>query len=833
MLAIDLGGQWRVAQAGEGKSIPAWVPGCVHTDLLAAGKIEDPFFRDRESEVQWIGEVDWVYTREFTVPAATLDHDRVLLRCEGLDTLAVVTVNDVEVARTDNMFRTWEFDVKDVLRAGVNTLAIRFLATIPYIAERQAQQPISCWSGAKEVKGRAWVRKEPCNFGWDWGPTLVTCGIWRPIAIVAFNTARLVGAHIRQDHTTTPGTVTLHVTAQSEETGEAPLNCRIVAALAGNTVAETHATVMDGRTEATLTLTDPQLWWPNGMGAHPLYDVTVELCDAAGQCLNTLTKRIGLRTLRLDRHADEWGESFQFVVNGVPFFAKGGNWIPADAFANRVTLDHYRDLLLSVVDANMNMLRVWGGGIYEQEMFYNLCDEWGICVWQDFMFACSTYPSYDDAFMANVKAEAIDNVSRLRHHACIALWCGNNELEQGLVGENPGWQMSWEHYSRLFDTLLPEVVATFDPERDYWPCSPHSPQGDRADHSNPQWGDAHLWDVWHGKKPFEWYRTCEHRFASEFGFQSFPEPKAVHGYTLPADRNITSFVMEHHQRSGIGNTTIISYMLDWYRLPTDFDMTLWLSQILHGMAIKYAVENWRRHMPRTMGTIYWQLNDCWPVASWASIDYHGRWKALQFMAKKFFAPLLISGVEDPQTGAMELHVTSDLLEPKSGNITWLLTDVGGKTLASGSVAAEIAPGRNTHVDTLQLGEYLQTHGARNLLLWIDLSVDGQAVSDNFVTFSRPKHLELVDPEIVTEVKPAGGNAFRVTLTAQSPALWAWLELDGAEARCSDNFVHLRPGKPVTIILTPAAPHTLDDVQDKLRIRSLVNTYRPARELAVR
>ena len=326
--------------------------------------------------------------------------------------------------------------------------------------------------------------------------------------------------------------------------------------------------------------------------------VTIELAGCAtGRLLDRLTKRIGLRTLRLDRHADEWGESFQFVVNGVPFFAKGANWIPADTFAPRVTRDDYARLLRDTADANMNMLRVWGGGIYEDDVFYDLCDELGITVWQDFMFACSTYPAFDDAFLANVRAEAEDNVRRLRHHPCLALWCGNNELEQGLVGEE--WIDGTDELGGLFPPVRPACCprwcATLDPERDYWPCSPHSPHGDRDDHSNPQWGDAHLWDVWHGKKPFEWYRTCEHRFASEFGFQSFPEPKTVYAYTAPADRNITSYVMEHHQRSGIGNTTIISYMLDWFRLPTNFDMTLWLSQILHGMAMKYAVENWRRH----------------------------------------------------------------------------------------------------------------------------------------------------------------------------------------------------------------------------------------------
>jgi len=357
-----------------------------------------------------------------------------------------------------------------------------------------------------------------------------------------------------------------------------------------------------------------------------------------------------------------------------------------------------------VADANMNMLRVWGGGTYENEVFYDLCDELGICVWQDFMFACSTYPTFDEAFIENLRAEFTDNVRRLRHHACIALWCGNNELEQGLVGDTwNGGQMSWEDYSKLFDKLLPETILPLDPDRDYWPCSPHSPQGDRKDHSNPKWGDAHLWDVWHGRKPFEWYRTCEHRFNSEFGFQSFPEPKTVYGYTAPQDRNVTTRVMEHHQRSGIGNAVIMQYMLDWFRLPTAFDNTLWLSQILQGMAMKYAVEHWRRAMPRGMGTLYWQINDCWPVASWSSIDYHGRWKALHYMARAFYAPVLVSGVENTEKAEVAIHVTNDRMEDVPGAVSWRVTDSAGKVLARGRKKVVAKALANTPVETVSLG----------------------------------------------------------------------------------------------------------------------------------
>ncbi|MEI6503639.1 MAG: glycoside hydrolase family 2 protein, partial [Armatimonadota bacterium] len=441
----------------------------------------------------------------------------------------------------------------------------------------------------------------------------------------------------------------------------------------------------------------------------------------------------------------------------------------------------------------------------------------------DFMFACSTYPAFDADFMASVKAEAQDNIRRIRHHASLALWVGNNELEQGLVADE--WTqsaMSWADYDKLFEVLLRELVGELDPDRDYWPGSPHTPSN-RTDFNNPNEGDAHLWNVWHGRQPFEWYRTCDHRFNSEFGFQSFPEPKTVNGFTLPQDRNVTSYVMEHHQRSGIGNDAIMQYMLSWFRLPTSFDMTLWLSQILHGMAMKYAVEHWRRAMPRGMGTLYWQLNDCWPVASWASIDFFGNWKALQFMARGFNSPLLISAVEDLQTNAVALHVTSDLLKPSAGTVNWWLVKAAGAPVATGSLPVEAPAGANTLIETLQLGEYVNANGPRDLILGMELVVDGKAVSSNLVTFARPKHLELQDPEFGVEVTETGDGAFAVTLTVQKPALWAWLELPERMAKYSDNFVHLFPGKPVTITVRPAEPMCLAHVQGIVVARSLVDT----------
>ncbi len=821
MLKLDLTGAWQVRQAGTDDPLAATVPGCVHTDLLAAGRIQDPFYRDNEDHLRWIGEAEWVYSRTFEVDEPLLAATRLLLRCEGLDTLATVVVNGQVVGTADNMFRTWEFDVKDAVVAGENSIEVRFASPLPVIAACQEERRLPGWGGPKEIAGRAWVRKEPCNFGWDWGPVVVTCGIWREIAVVGFSDARLTDVWVRQEHAE-DGAVNLLVSVAAEQAAAGDLMARVSVSLGEARIAEGTTALADGNGDLTLAVPDPQLWWPNNLGEQPLYDVQVELLGGE-QVLDEARRRIGLRTLRLDRHPDQWGESFQFVVNGVPFFAKGANWIPADAFVTRMTKERYRDLLQSTADANMNMLRVWGGGIYEQDWFYDLCDELGICIWQDFMFSCSTYPTFDEAFMDSVRAEAEDNVRRLRHHPCLALWVGNNELEQGLVGDE--WTdhtMSWADYDKLFNGLLPEVLGRLDADRDYWPGSPHTP-GNRPDFNNPSEGDAHLWSVWHGRQPFEWYRTCEHRFNSEFGFQSFPEPSTVYGFTEPRDRNITSYVMEHHQRSGIGNDAIMQYMLSWFRLPTSFDMVLWLSQVLQGMAMKYAVEHWRRAMPRGMGTLYWQLNDCWPVASWSSIDYFGNWKALQFMARRFNSPLLCSGVEDAQAGTVELHVTSDARVATPVELRWWLVRVDGSPVAQGTAAIEARPGANTLVETLDLSEHLQAHGARDLLLGLELVHEGRAESCNLVTFARPKHLELLDPEIETQVEQVEPGVFRVTLTARHPALWAWLEVEGVRARYSDNFMHLFPGRPVEVVVTADTP-TIQQFKERLRVKSLVDTY---------
>lgn len=830
METLDLGGAWSVRNGNTGAEHPATVPGCIHTDLLASGRIDAPFFRDNEKHLQWIGETDWIYTRTFDVPADLPTHDCVRLVCEGLDTLATIRLNGNTLACTDNMFRRYAFDVGAILRPGSNTLEIRFDSVLPYIRSRQGEgKPMFSWNEnpvaapmVGDGAGAAWVRKQPCNFGWDWGPRFVTCGIWRPIRLEAFDTARLEDVHIRQTHA--GKCVTLSVAARAESLRRAPLRAAVTVTLAGKVVAESEAVLRRNACTLELSIPKPALWWPLGMGAQPLYEVTIDLLGEADGLLDTVTKRIGLRTLRLVRKPDAWGESFHFEANGIPFFAKGSNYIPCNPWPVTDT-GEYAYILQSAAATHQNMIRVWGGGIYEDARFYDLCDELGLTVWQDFMFACSTYPAFDKAWMENVRLEAVDNVRRLRHHACIALWVGNNELEQGLVGATRDERhMSWTDYRALFDRLLPGVLRKEDPDRDYWPCSPHTPAGDRTDFNNPHSGDAHLWGCWFSNQPFEAYRTCEHRFNSEFGFQSFPAPRTVAEYTHPDERNITHPIMEWHQRSSPGNGRIAAAMTEWFRFPKDQDSLLWLSQIQQGMAIKYGVEHWRRSMPRGMGTLYWQLNDNWPVASWSGIDGAGRWKALHYMARDFYAPVLVSGIEDPARGSIEVHVTNDRRTPLRGTLSWSVTTTGGEPLAEASMGISVKAGTSKAVKRIDCRRLLGDYGAGALLVWLVVKDGAGVVGRNLVTFAKPKRMHLPDPGLRTTLRAGEAGTLRVSVSAECPALWVWLELTGTDAAYSDNFFHLDPGGTREVTLTPCVPLTVAQAKRELLVRSLVDTY---------
>ena len=837
------GSEWTVRQADTDKAYPAVVPGCVQQDLLRAKVIPDPFYRDNEKQVQWVGEAEWVFERAFDAPDFS-EATRVVLRCEGLDTLATVVLNGQVVAKTENMHRCYEFDVKGLIKKGRNELAVIIAPPTPYCEEKAAASPHKMygWFAPGEERNRAWIRKAQCHFGWDWGPVIVTAGIWRPIEILAYSEARIAEVKVGQMHNEDfleKDCVALDVgvvfdmfdVVGSTVVGRVKFDGKVLGEVVSYPDFYPYDRSREDLPDQTLhlefTIKNPKLWWPNGLGEQPLYDIEVEIVDG-GVVLDSVKKRVGLRELKLARKQDEWGESFHFECNGVPFFSKGANWIPGDSIVTRMTREKYADFLKSAAAANMNMMRVWGGGIYEQDCFYDLCDELGICVWQDCMFACSTYPSFNEEWMNNVWEEAVQNIKRIHHHACLALICGNNELEQGLVGDG-GWdknQMSWQDYGELFDTLLRNAATWHAPETSYWPGSPHTPPpGDRRDFNDQTRGDGHLWAVWHGREPFEWYRTAFHRFCSEFGFQSFPEPRMVESFTLPEDRNVTSAVMEHHQRSPDGNTKMMHYLLSWYRMPVGWENTVWLSQLQQGMSVKYAVEHWRRNMPRCMGATYWQLNDCWPVASWASLDSAGRWKALHYMAKNFFAPLLVSIFEKPGEGVAELHVSNDMREAFKGRLAWRVMLLDGTEVRAGSKAVKAEALKSVCANIVQIGDLIAKHGVENLIIWASL-VDGKGarVAWNVATLVRPKHMSLPQPKIKVDVKAWDENSFAVTLSSKAPVLWLWLALKNADAEYDDNFLCLEPGVPARIRVTPKKKMTLAAFKKVLAIKSIWDTY---------
>ncbi len=824
MFQQSLNGTWQFRRLGESEWLPASVPGGVHTDLLALKRIPDPFVADNEHAVQRVAENDWEYRLIFSPASALLQEDKVFLVCDGLDTLATVTLNGHLLGESHNMFRQYHWEVSERLKAGENELRVVFHSPLAFLRARQAEKPLR---GGGDIPGGPHLRKAPCQWGWDWGPKLPPIGIWKDIRLEGYTTARLEDIHLRQRHA--GDQVTLHAAIRLEQWQEADLQVTLqVTAPDGATqVVQGKPGGEHDRPSACLLQTiihQPQRWWPNGYGTQPLYEVDVALWQGQKQ-LDRRTCRLGLRTLELRREADEWGESFQFVVNGVPIFAKGANWIPADSFPTRVQDAHLEWLIRSAAEAHMNMLRAWGGGFYPEDRFYDLCDRYGILVWQDFIFSCGIYPD-DEAFFDNVRQEAMENIRRLRHHPSLALWCGNNEMEEGWV--NWHWDDPTDHtnrrlkaaYDRMFHHLLPAIVADEDPDRPYWPSSPSS--GIPFDHPNDQQrGDTHYWDVWHGRKPFTAYRQQYPRFMSEFGFQSLPPLATIQTYAPPEEQNITSYIMEHHQRSPSGNSLMVSQMTDQFRLPKDFASFVYVSMVLQAEGIRYGVEHWRRNRQRVSGTLYWQLNDCWPVASWSSIDYFGRWKALHYLARRFYAPLLLSMEENDLR--LDLHLTSDLLQPWQGRVAWRLETLAGHVLEQDELPVTAPPQRDSLVASLDFSARLTEAERRQVVLIAELWQDNELIGQSLATFVPNKHLMLTNPHLQWEVATEHDQAV-IRLRAASLARFVELSLAETDAVFSDNYFDLSPNRERRVSVPLPAGWDGERLRQALRLRSLYDSY---------
>ena len=845
-------------------SYPVKVPGSVLSALLDAGAIPDPYDRENEYSARELFWQDYSFDREFEVSQEFLAQEVVELVCYGVDTLAQVYINDTNVIYMDNMHRTWRIPVKKYLHEGKNTIRFHFLSTLRYIEDRITNAPENKQitidaSGA--IFGEQYIRKAHSMFGWDWGAQLPDAGIFRNIELQAYNVARIEEVKYHQEHYED------HVMLQVETVLERSMdNCGetsmevLIYDPQGQLLDKHIMTTEDEVTYVSeFAIHNPQLWWVNGLGQQPLYRVEARLL-INGKEAQKNTDRIGLRTFTVSREKDQWGEEFAFVINGVKFFTMGADYIPEDCIYSRITRERMEYLIQSSVKAHYNCLRVWGGGYYPSDEFYDLCDEYGLIVWQDLMYACNVYDVTKE-FEESIIAETIDNVKRLRHHASLGLWCGNNEIESAWAywgNYQTQSQYLRADYIKQFEYILPKALKEADNETFFWPSSPSS-GGCFDEPGDENRGDTHYWDVWHGQKPFSDYQKYFFRFCSEFGFQSFPSAKTVYSYTQPEDRNIFSPVMESHQKNDSANGKMLYYLAENFRYPRDFESLLYVTQVLQAVAIKSGVEHWRRNRGRCMGTLYWQINDNWPVASWSSIDYYGRWKALHYMACRFYEPIAGSIVRIPDAdtaernggehfSAVAAYVQNETAQPVGVSVTMSLKTFDFQIITSQTQHMEIPAFGVSRVLEADYSGYVQRqpriltspafkrvndethHYYDKKSVFVEAVFtyeDGrvQTESDVLVPY---KHVELPKPAIHAEV--AGTEGF-YSIALQSDVYAPFVEVDfeDADVIFSDNIINLTDDRPHIIsfgtddiqngTFTDAA-----DVKKRLRIRSLRDTY---------
>ncbi|MBQ8039365.1 MAG: glycoside hydrolase family 2 protein [Lachnospiraceae bacterium] len=850
MVSQKLHDNWKMKEAGTDNYISVTILGSMYSAFLENKLIEDPFYRDNENEALKFSEKDYEFVTEFSVGEDILKCPYAVLKFFGLDTIADIWLNGEHIGYVDNMHREWEYEVKFLLKKDGNRLRILFYSPSKYIQEEKKK---AFWPMAYEaMDGASHIRKSHCMFGWDWGPRLPDMGIFRDIVLYGTHAERLDSVYIHQEHKEGKVTLTLDVDVSSFEyrhlltvgkddeilsgrgihflvrvkspNGEVIYEKEQRTEMLFNAEEQRQGVVVSSKEQKqesvvgeektgfleTIVIENPQLWWPNGLGEQPLYAVEVELFKQ-NEKIDSFFKRIGLRTLTIRKEPDEYGESFALEVNGIAFFAMGADYIPEDSIINRITSERTRKLLEQAVAANYNAIRVWGGGFYPHDFFWDICDELGLVVWVDFTFACAIYMLTEEAFEENMTIEFIQNIKRIRNHVSLGLWCGNNELvgffESNALGFNEDKAYAAD-YVKLFEYILPKMVEKYDPQTFYWPSSPSS-GGAFKDTSSPDRGDVHYWDVWHGNKPFSEYRKFYFRYLSEFGFQAFPSIRTIETFTEPEDRNIFSYVMEKHQRNAAANGKIMNYMEQMYLYPTNFDTLIYASQLLQADAIRYGVEHFRRNRGRCMGTIVWQLNDCWPVASWSSIDYYGRWKALHYYEKRFFAPIMISCQEEsaltqdanPNAEPYEMKKSIRLCvanESKSaidGVVHWALRDRFGGVLESGSEDIIVPAFGCTWMEEISM----QHAKEREQYISYEFEMNGEVISSGTVLFTVPKFFRFANPELTVRVE---GD--EIVVTADAFARSVEIRNKNDDLILSDNFFDINSGEKRVKIVSGVA-----------------------------
>ncbi len=829
MKEIVIDKNWRYEQVNGNLSGLATIPGVIHTDLLNNEQIADPFYRTNEKDLQWIDKEDWRYTAVFKLTSEELSHDKIILFFEGLDTYADVFVNDKKLLEADNMFREWEIDIKNIAKEGENKLEVYFHSPIneglklleasayPYPAVNDQSEN----GGLGDKKVSIFTRKAGYHYGWDWGPRFVTIGIWRPVTLKMWNDIRIKNTFIKQPSVTKElAKLDANVTVDAVKDEE--LTFRILNNQSNEILAQLKLRVRKGITNLSLPfeIKNPKLWWSAGLGESNMYQFTIQILKGSAVIAKNEVET-GLRSLKLIREKDQWGESFVFELNGIKVFAKGANYIPNDNFLPRVTKADYEKVVADAVNANMNMLRVWGGGIYENDYFYELCDKNGIMVWQDFMFACSMYPG-NEKMLNSIKEEAKENVVRLRNHPSIAVWCGNNEMNTAwsYYSKNGwGWKELYTEeqrdeiqkaYMDIFHEILPQVVNQYTDGDDYWPSSPQAGYevSQHSDYESTS-GDMHYWGVWHALHPFKDFDKYKARFMSEYGFQSFPDFETVKKYAITEDYDIESEVMASHQRSGIGNLRIKEYMSWYYKVPEDFEQFLYMSQILQAQGIKMAIEAHRRAMPYCMGSLYWQINDCWPVASWSSTDYYHKWKAVHYAVKKAYEPLLISA---PIKGdEVEIFVVSDSLKEIDGELKIEVQDFQGNKITEKVIPALIKANTSNLIQKIRVDKLVGEKVSSEVFMKIALIENGKGLTSNLFYFTHPKELKLLNANINVVFEESNGAKI-INVSTDNLAKAVYLNIPNQEVFFSDNYFDLIPGETKKIEISGPGIFSLDSLK---------------------